>query len=138
MEASQNAGPSSSTADKAPPTPDSGKHVQEFLSSGRTGRRNALPDILGQHASVTSSDLPSKLQALTTTDASTSADPQNQPGSSKSWEKCEGAKGTFCVTSTNSSFSSYYCTIDVEMYRIENTQAISLKANKLYIQNTLF
>lgn len=84
MEASQNAGPSSSATDKTPPTPDNGAHVQEFLSSGRTGRRNALPDILGQHAVVTSSDLPSKLQALSTEDASTSSDGQNQPGSSKS------------------------------------------------------
>ncbi|XP_066260557.1 uncharacterized protein [Euwallacea similis] len=60
--------------------------IQEFLSSGRTGRRNALPDILGQHAVVTSSDLPSRLQALTTKDQgpSTSGEPQSGPSSSKS------------------------------------------------------
>lgn len=46
MEASQSAGPSNS-ASTAPPTPDSTTNAQEFLSSGRTGRRNALPDILG-------------------------------------------------------------------------------------------
>lgn len=40
---------------------------EKFFSSGRTGRRNALPDILGEHARVTSSDLPARLQALTTT-----------------------------------------------------------------------
>ncbi|XP_066157887.1 cAMP-dependent protein kinase inhibitor beta-like isoform X2 [Euwallacea fornicatus] len=60
--------------------------IQEFLSSGRTGRRNALPDILGQHAVVTSSDLPSRLQALTTKDQgpSTSGESQSGPSSSKS------------------------------------------------------
>lgn len=47
MEASQSAGPSNS-ASTAPPTPDSTTNAQEFLSSGRTGRRNALPDILGK------------------------------------------------------------------------------------------
>lgn len=40
--------------------------VTDFLSTGRTGRRNALPDILSEHAHVTSSDLPARLQALTT------------------------------------------------------------------------
>lgn len=40
---------------------------EEFYSTGRTGRRNALPDILGEHAHVSSSDLPARLQALTTT-----------------------------------------------------------------------
>lgn len=39
---------------------------EDFYSSGRTGRRNALPDILGEHAHVTSSDLPARLQALST------------------------------------------------------------------------
>lgn len=47
MEAHQAASTSSNTS--APPsTPDSNNaHSQEFLTSGRTGRRNALPDILG-------------------------------------------------------------------------------------------
>ncbi|XP_066583622.1 uncharacterized protein [Prorops nasuta] len=39
---------------------------KEFLSSGRTGRRNALPDILGQHAGTGTADLPARLEALTT------------------------------------------------------------------------
>ncbi|KAJ8963529.1 hypothetical protein NQ314_005571 [Rhamnusium bicolor] len=82
MEASQSAGTSNS-ANTAPPTPDSSTNAQEFLSSGRTGRRNALPDILGQHAIVTSSDLPSRLQALSTSDKTTE-DQRDKPGSSKS------------------------------------------------------
>ncbi|XP_074032428.1 uncharacterized protein isoform X3 [Leptinotarsa decemlineata] len=46
MEASQSdAGPSNS-ANNIPVTPESPTNAQEFLSSGRTGRRNALPDIL--------------------------------------------------------------------------------------------
>lgn len=58
-------------------------HAEEFLTSGRTGRRNALPDILGEHAVVSSSDLPAKLQSLTTSDKSPPAT-QDQPGTSKS------------------------------------------------------
>ncbi|XP_028158960.1 uncharacterized protein LOC135085174 [Ostrinia nubilalis] len=51
---------------------------KEFLETGRTGRRNAMPDILHpQGAEVTTSDLPSRLQQLVTTDL----DPQ--PGTSK-------------------------------------------------------
>lgn len=49
-------------------TPENGVHAKEFLSSGRTGRRNALPNILSEHAVVGSSDLPSRLQALTTSE----------------------------------------------------------------------
>ncbi|XP_030747973.1 cAMP-dependent protein kinase inhibitor beta-like [Sitophilus oryzae] len=80
MEAgSQGAGPSSGpSAHTEPP-------IQEFLSSGRTGRRNALPDILGQHAVVTSSDLPARLQALSTKDqgpASPSVPGEPKPGPS--------------------------------------------------------
>ncbi|XP_030030931.2 uncharacterized protein LOC115447832 [Manduca sexta] len=52
---------------------------KEFLETGRTGRRNAMPDILHpQGAEVTTADLPSRLQQLVT------SDPDNpQPGSSK-------------------------------------------------------
>lgn len=40
--------------------------------------------ILGQHAVVTSSDLPTKLQALSTSDEATEVDMRDQPGTSKS------------------------------------------------------
>lgn len=43
-----------------------GETSKEFLSTGRTGRRNALPDILGHHADTDTADLPSRLEALTT------------------------------------------------------------------------
>lgn len=43
----------------------------EFYSTGRVGRRNALPDILNQQHTLTSSaDLPDQLSALTTRDSS--------------------------------------------------------------------
>lgn len=45
-----------------------GDPVQEFLTSGRTGRRNALPDILGEHAATTTADLSHCLQKLSTAD----------------------------------------------------------------------
>ncbi|XP_063223532.1 uncharacterized protein LOC134531674 isoform X1 [Bacillus rossius redtenbacheri] len=46
--------------------------VQDFLTSGRTGRRNALPDILGEHAATSTADLPVCIQQLSTADASSS------------------------------------------------------------------
>uniref|UniRef100_A0A673LEQ1 Uncharacterized protein n=1 Tax=Sinocyclocheilus rhinocerous TaxID=307959 RepID=A0A673LEQ1_9TELE len=39
----------------------------DFASSGRSGRRNALPDILGSPAGVSPSDLPLKLAELSLT-----------------------------------------------------------------------
>ncbi|KAG8143235.1 hypothetical protein E2320_000489 [Naja naja] len=38
--------------------------VLDFASSGRTGRRNALPDILGSPAGVSPTDLPLKLAEM--------------------------------------------------------------------------
>lgn len=38
--------------------------VTDFASSGRSGRRNALPDILGSPAGAEASDLPQKLADL--------------------------------------------------------------------------
>lgn len=43
---------------------------KEFLETGRTGRRNAMPDILQpQGAEVSTADLPNRLQQLVTSDA---------------------------------------------------------------------
>ncbi|CAH0698733.1 unnamed protein product [Spodoptera exigua] len=45
---------------------------KEFLETGRTGRRNAMPDILHpQNAEASTADLPSRLQQLTAADAET-------------------------------------------------------------------
>ncbi|CAH2069043.1 unnamed protein product, partial [Iphiclides podalirius] len=53
---------------------------REFLETGRTGRRNAMPDILHpQGAEVSTADLPSRLQQLVTTDPD-----HPQPSTSKS------------------------------------------------------
>lgn len=49
-----------------PGSVSNGEGTKEFLSTGRTGRRNAMPDILGQHAETGTADLPSRLEALTT------------------------------------------------------------------------
>lgn len=38
--------------------------VTDFAASGRSGRRNALPDILGSPAGTETSDLPQKLAEL--------------------------------------------------------------------------
>uniref|UniRef100_A0A1B6DIZ2 Uncharacterized protein n=1 Tax=Clastoptera arizonana TaxID=38151 RepID=A0A1B6DIZ2_9HEMI len=50
-------------------SPDSTRDItQDFLTTGRAGRRNALPDILSEHAHVSTSDLPDRLQNLSTSD----------------------------------------------------------------------
>lgn len=54
------AGPSTS--------PEGGMESDEFFNTGRVGRRNALPDILSSHATISTADLPDQLSALTTTD----------------------------------------------------------------------
>ncbi|CAG2164760.1 unnamed protein product [Oppiella nova] len=42
-----------------------GQSVDEFLNTGRTGRRNAMPDILEEKSSqLSTSDLPNELQKL--------------------------------------------------------------------------
>jgi hypothetical protein len=38
----------------------------EFYNTGRIGRRNAMPDILGQHSTTTTADLPDALGAMST------------------------------------------------------------------------
>lgn len=47
-------------------TSTSNDYQDEFLNTGRIGRRNALPDILDSHCETSTADLPMKLSALTT------------------------------------------------------------------------
>ncbi|GAB1869464.1 hypothetical protein CAJAP_10543 [Camponotus japonicus] len=64
---------------------ENGDNSKEFQSTGRTGRRNALPDILGRHAETGLSDLSDRFEELSTdTDHSNNSgqDP-NIPGTSK-------------------------------------------------------
>ncbi|XP_058822730.1 voltage-dependent calcium channel gamma-8 subunit-like isoform X2 [Topomyia yanbarensis] len=42
----------------------------EFYNTGRIGRRNALPDILGSHCTTTTADLPTQMGALSTAECS--------------------------------------------------------------------
>uniref|UniRef100_A0A674HR36 cAMP-dependent protein kinase inhibitor beta n=1 Tax=Taeniopygia guttata TaxID=59729 RepID=A0A674HR36_TAEGU len=56
--------------------------VLDFASSSRTGRRNALPDILGSPAGVSPADLPLKLAEIAQDMQSPSAElPSPQPPS---------------------------------------------------------
>ncbi|MPC62512.1 hypothetical protein E2C01_056597 [Portunus trituberculatus] len=41
-----------------------GDATSEFIATGRTGRRNAMPDILSDHAATTTADLPEALDKL--------------------------------------------------------------------------
>ncbi|KAL7038436.1 hypothetical protein ACKWTF_009578 [Chironomus riparius] len=61
---------------------DPEKIQDEFLNTGRIGRRNALPDILDSHCETSTADLPLKLSALTTSDSSSSSNCPNQKNSS--------------------------------------------------------
>lgn len=58
----ESAGPSASNES------ENTEHGTEFFNTGRVGRRNALPDILGSNATVSTADLPDQLSALTTTE----------------------------------------------------------------------
>lgn len=59
---------SNSTSGSVTPggTYEHGDNSKEFLSTGRTGRRNALPDILGRHAETGLSDLSDRFEELST------------------------------------------------------------------------
>ncbi|KAI7799457.1 cAMP-dependent protein kinase inhibitor beta [Triplophysa rosa] len=59
--------------------------VSDFAATGRTGRRNALPDILGSTAGRGADDLPNKLAELSVGDdgeqggeSSSSSDPPKE------------------------------------------------------------
>nr|XP_024214923.1 cAMP-dependent protein kinase inhibitor beta-like isoform X2 [Halyomorpha halys] len=65
--------------------------VQDFLTTGRAGRRNALPNILSDHAMTTTADLPERLMGLTTTEkkegneeSTTCDEPKDDDGSEAS------------------------------------------------------
>ncbi|XP_039303698.1 uncharacterized protein LOC105196288 [Solenopsis invicta] len=80
-------GPSDPTSGSVTPggSYENGDNSKEFLSSGRTGRRNALPNILGRHSKTGLSDLSDRFEEMSThTDHSTNSgqDP-NIPSTSK-------------------------------------------------------
>lgn len=39
---------------------------KDFFNTGRVGRRNALPDILGTHCTTSTAELPDKFSSLST------------------------------------------------------------------------
>ncbi|XP_017547994.1 cAMP-dependent protein kinase inhibitor beta [Pygocentrus nattereri] len=64
--------------------------VTDFAATGRTGRRNAMPDILGSTAGPGAADLPNKLAELSVGDdggqegeGSSSGDPTKDAGEDK-------------------------------------------------------
>lgn len=59
------AGPSTSADPNA-----NNEYSSDFLNTGRVGRRNALPDILSSHATISTADLPDQMSTLTTSDSS--------------------------------------------------------------------
>lgn len=72
------AGPSTSAAGAE----GGAESSSDFYNTGRVGRRNALPDILSSHATVSTADLPDQLSALTTSDKAGAAGPVASTSSS--------------------------------------------------------
>ncbi|XP_052763153.1 cAMP-dependent protein kinase inhibitor alpha-like isoform X1 [Mya arenaria] len=81
------------TGSKAEGTPPPGtdmdptQSLEEFIASGRTGRRNAMPDILhSNHAGVGTGGLAEDMEKLNCSDAGQGGSTQNsqqvQPGQS--------------------------------------------------------
>ncbi|KAF4521471.1 hypothetical protein B566_EDAN001768 [Ephemera danica] len=73
--------------------------IHDFLTTGRTGRRNAMPDILGEHASESTGDLPERLEedgAKAGTSAGQNSQQTPQAGQA-------GAQGTSGSTSSTGS-----------------------------------
>ncbi|XP_076865844.1 cAMP-dependent protein kinase inhibitor alpha-like [Brachyhypopomus gauderio] len=68
--------------------------VLDFASSGRSGRRNALPDILGSPAGVNPSDLPLKLAELSLTDGPGGAQSPTSEEATVPAESPEGKSGS--------------------------------------------
>ncbi|XP_073703752.1 cAMP-dependent protein kinase inhibitor beta-like [Garra rufa] len=66
----------------------------DFASSGRSGRRNALPDILGSPAGVSPSDLPLKLAELSLTDGPEGAQSPASQEATLSPESSEEKQGS--------------------------------------------
>ncbi|XP_059411350.1 cAMP-dependent protein kinase inhibitor beta-like [Carassius carassius] len=66
----------------------------DFASSGRSGRRNALPDILGSPAGVSPSDLPLKLAELSLTDCPGAAQSPISQEAPPPPESSEGKQGS--------------------------------------------
>ena len=63
------------------------EHLEDFLNTGRTGRRNAVPDLVDdRNAAVTTADLPGALEKLScgegTSSASSSSSSCGQPSTS--------------------------------------------------------
>ncbi|XP_025206432.1 cAMP-dependent protein kinase inhibitor beta-like isoform X2 [Melanaphis sacchari] len=63
----------------------------DFLTTGRTGRRNALPDILGEHKLTSTADLPDRLQALTTNEGTETSNMQPSTSSDSDMIKTQNA-----------------------------------------------
>ncbi|XP_039977501.1 cAMP-dependent protein kinase inhibitor beta [Xiphias gladius] len=68
--------------------------VLDFASSGRSGRRNALPDILGSPAGVNPGDLPLKLAELSLKDGPGGAQSPTVEEPPASPESSEGKEGS--------------------------------------------
>lgn len=77
----------------------SSDYHNEFFNTGRVGRRNAMPDILGHHCTTSTADLPEQLSALSTQDSPS-------PGPSTSGAITPAEQSTTQTVSSSPSTSS--------------------------------
>lgn len=89
------AGPSTSASGA-----EGGIESADFYNTGRVGRRNALPDILSSHATISTADLPDQLSALTTSDKAGATGPVASTSSSTN---VEPTPSTSQIASTSNS-----------------------------------
>lgn len=67
--------------------------MDNFLHCGRTGRRNALPHIMGQNATTSTAELPTALNNLSCKDSDEKGEKTpSQPGSESQQKSDEGGK----------------------------------------------
>lgn len=68
----------------------------DFYNTGRVGRRNAMPDILGSHCATSTAELPDQMSALTTSD--TPKKTANGDGSGPSTSQASSSSTSWKIT----------------------------------------
>uniref|UniRef100_A0A2R5LNH7 Putative camp-dependent protein kinase inhibitor beta n=1 Tax=Ornithodoros turicata TaxID=34597 RepID=A0A2R5LNH7_9ACAR len=70
--------------EQQPVDPNKAANFDAFLQTGRTGRRNALPDILEEGANVSTASLPCSFEKLSCSDSASTSAGGASPGTTPS------------------------------------------------------
>uniref|UniRef100_A0A8C1D6M4 Uncharacterized protein n=1 Tax=Cyprinus carpio carpio TaxID=630221 RepID=A0A8C1D6M4_CYPCA len=93
--------------------------VSDFAATGRTGRRNALPDILGSTAGPGAADLPDKLAELSAK--------YGKINENNDWISLDISNRNGCIKLIKSDQLFYYLSVLEVMYRTKICITISTK-----------